>query len=724
MPGLGTWVRRYALLVFLAVLLGGPLMAWPESGPWTGARGVLVQCAAFGLLVWLVMGGAWQRCALRRFLGTGANLPVLLLGGWAALSFALTARQGGIQRGLAQVELLRLLCGAAVYFAVVYRVRSRRELRRSTLLVLSGAAVAAAAGLATAAASRAQIAVASFENPQLLAAFLVCLLPVAAVFAVVGEIGARRLLATGALVLVASALLLTQNRGAWLSASVGLIVAVALAARRSRPSETVTRRRPWLAPVLAALACAVTFAALVGVVPAAGSRLQSLAAAGTDASVRWRLAMASICANALHAHPLTGSGIGSFPLVASDFDTGAASLTPQTGHLAMELGGQRFSMLVPSREQVTREGVSLASLPHNEYLQMAAELGLAGLGFYLAALGAFFWTGVIAIRRLTSSTRRWMLIASMGAVASQAVDALSNPGWHFAEVSPLLWLMMGLGITAARESAGREEKSRNRRSRLRQAPVTRARLAWQAASVVGLLSVGIPAFAQGGGPGPQRPRACYLTITPTLFDFGRLCINTTMRNPMRTLPLTLRNIAPAGGPTISGSVTTSPRPPFSGGGNFNLPPGASRVFNITFAPTAAGQYVGRVVIDSDDPVCPGAVILLASGVAVKPTIRVTPSPLAFGNTTILRRLIFFGKTLPLTITNLTPSPGCPLRFSVTVFGAGYSGGGGGTTNGSVSVPITFRPSSRGFHAGVAIVRSNDPSNPVIRVPLTGTGTIF
>src|SRR5438552_5494956 len=47
-----------------------------------------------------------------------------------------------------------------------------------------------------------------------------------------------------------------------------------------------------------------------------------------------------------------------------------------------------------------------------------------------------------------------MLMAITAAVAAQCVDALANPGWHFGDVAPVFWTLMGLGVAATAPRLG------------------------------------------------------------------------------------------------------------------------------------------------------------------------------------------------------------------------------------------------------------------------------
>src|SRR6267143_2122221 len=231
MPGIPLrWSEcRQAPLFLMIVVLLAPVMAFPDTDNWRGVKPFMIQAIAFCSVALLLSRAGWSISGLRRFFNTGPNLALMLLVGWAALSFALTAPSGGRGRDIALVEMLRLASGAAIYFAVVYRCNSRDSLKLAVILLLVGGWLASVAGMISAGAQEFHFETAAFGNSQLLAAFLALLLPVPVIFAQRGKLtGARRLFAMGVTVMVVAALLLTHNRSSWSGSVVGLLVMAAL----------------------------------------------------------------------------------------------------------------------------------------------------------------------------------------------------------------------------------------------------------------------------------------------------------------------------------------------------------------------------------------------------------------------------------------------------------------------------------------------------------------
>src|SRR5216684_4083004 len=265
--------RVKAPIVLMVVILSAPVLALPDTGGWHGMRPLLIQAVAFGSFALLLARVRWSLKGLRSFLTTGPNLALVLFLGWTALSFAITAPVDGRGRAIALAELLRLASGVAIYFAVVYRCNSRDHLKLAVLLLLVGGVLASAAGILSAGVSKSGGVTGAYGNRQLLAAFLVLLLPVAVVFAQTGEkfsrplfattAALRCLLATVGTVMLIATLLLTNNRSSWLGSVVGLLVVTVLLFFTRKHREATTRKQ-WIASAVVALASVVLCFTLLG----------------------------------------------------------------------------------------------------------------------------------------------------------------------------------------------------------------------------------------------------------------------------------------------------------------------------------------------------------------------------------------------------------------------------------------------------------------------------
>jgi O-antigen ligase len=484
------WMRP---LWWMGVLLLAPLLVVPETRDWHGLRSLLMQAIAAALLFSLLAPADWSWAAARRALRTGPNLAVLLLLGWAGLSFALTAPALGRDRGTALAELLRLGCGVVVYFAALSRCRIDDRLQRASALLPAACILAALAGLGSFFGSGSHRATAAYGNSQLLAAFLAPLLPMVLALAHGAATRGGQRMAAIAAAMVAVTLVLTYNRSAWLGSAVGVMVVAAWIVRITPQGQRVKQTRGWILPAMATLAALGLCLAIFGGGRETGARViakaRTLAAVSQIGVFQWRLEMWRGCAEMIRARPAMGWGIGSFPAHAG-----------------------AYSAVAPSAAQVADRGVTLSSLAHNEYLQLGAELGLIGLALYLAVLGGFFTRAAGRLRQTTSEPRKWLLVGALGAVAAYCVSALGNPGGHFGDVSPVLWLMLGLGMAAAEpKPAGAEDHAPRRSPATRTRGATLGRRGWQGScAIVSVMVALLSLVVTGHG---QTPQAVYVTPT-------------------------------------------------------------------------------------------------------------------------------------------------------------------------------------------------------------------
>jgi hypothetical protein len=229
----------------------------------------------------------------------------------------------------------------------------------------------------------------------------------------------------------------------------------------------------------------------------------------------------------IRERPLLGWGIGSFPL-------------EQT----------RTVPFAQSRELVQRMGPSLQEQAHNEYLQIGAELGVLGLALYLWVLGAFFHTGLRALRQREGGFRKLVLLGCLAGVAGQMLDALSNPAWRYADVSFLFWLMLGIGMVAARIP----HRSPPRITGADGEPAPRRRLSWQGATLGLAVMIGGGAWAAFSG-GVTDKDGCPL---PAYRDKITLKLYYKIGNgPFQPLPLRGGTVDLSGTQSVTFKITAS-----------------------------------------------------------------------------------------------------------------------------------------------------------------------
>jgi O-antigen ligase len=221
-----------------------------------------------------------------------------------------------------------------------------------------------------------------------------------------------RILVLGSLVALAIAgLVLSSSRGGILGVAAGLIV-LALCRR--------------IRAVLPALAIAVVLAALaVGFISAQGRERQTLQGAALtarvdDASLDLRMDMWGRAYRILADHPVAGTGLGTFPWAYASYD---------------------------------REGEWLGTLQaHNDFLQLATETGVVGIGLLIALTAIFGWGVIAPALGRAGVTPPWTNAALVAAVFAMLVHSVIEFNFQIPAVASLFAVVAGL-LVGAREVA-------------------------------------------------------------------------------------------------------------------------------------------------------------------------------------------------------------------------------------------------------------------------------
>ena len=226
--------------------------------------------------------------------------------------------------------------------------------------------------------------------------------------------------------------------------------------------------------------------------------------------------------------------------------------------------------------------------------------------------------------------------------------------------------------------------------------------------------------------GVQQPLGANLTNSVSTNDFGLVLvgINTTHTFTITntgSADLTITNITIDGANAASFTVTNL---------TATLSPGGSTNFTVNFAPTNTGAQIATLhIVSNDNNNNPFSVTLTGTGVA--PSIGVQ-QPLGVnltngvstnnfgsvlvGNNTSLTFTITNNSTADLNITNITIDGLNRAMFNVTNLTATVSPGG------STNFTVNFAPTNTGAQIAALHIASNDPTNGLFNIVLTGTGT--
>jgi O-antigen ligase len=352
-----------------------------------------------------------------------AAFVVLNLAAWAAST---DRRQSLYGERLQYQGLLTLLLYVGFFALARVAVRDVRQLRTLLVAVVGGATLVSGYALV----QRAGLdpvwkgflpggrVFGSIGLSNALAAYLVLVLPLAAVLVVATRSPRRRLALIAAGAAIAAAFAFTLSRGGLL----GLLAAASVL------GGGLHRLGAWSRQMWIALAAALAGVAVV-VAVAAPERIA--VDPDRDLSLGFHADAWRVAAHVAADHPLLGTGQETFP-----------DVFPRYSH----------ALLPP--ERAADLDVFRVESPHNVYLGIAAGAGLPALLAYLAVVAAFAAAVLRAFARATAELRL-LLVGVLAAVAGHLVtDAFMTP-----EVTGtwLFWLLLGAAIGAL--PAGLQESS-------------------------------------------------------------------------------------------------------------------------------------------------------------------------------------------------------------------------------------------------------------------------
>jgi putative inorganic carbon (HCO3(-)) transporter len=252
----------------------------------------------------------------------------------------------------------------------------------------------------------------TLDNPNLLAGYLLPILPLALVAVLRWRQPARRLFALAALVLGLAALALTYSRGAWMGlVAAAAVVVVLLAIQQTRRWPPLWRR---LVPVLVLVGGAALLTVLVVQVEPLRVRVLSLLAGRGDSSNNFRINVWLAALDMIQARPWLGIGPGN----------------------------DAFNLIYPLYQQPRFNALSAYSIP----LELAVEAGipglLAGIGLVLASLqqGVAIWrrNGAMALPAL----------GVLAVIAGLGVQGLTDTIFFRPEVQLTGWFCLATLSTA------------------------------------------------------------------------------------------------------------------------------------------------------------------------------------------------------------------------------------------------------------------------------------
>ena len=259
----------------------------------------------------------------------------------------------------------------------------------------------------------------TLENPNLLAGYLLPVLPLALVALLRWPGRARKLFALTALVLGVVALVLTFSRGAWMGlVAEAAVISLLLAVRATRAWPLLWRR---LFPLLLLTGGAALLVVLVTQVEPLRVRVMSLVAGRQDSSNNFRINVWLAALDMVQARPWLGIGPGN----------------------------DAFNQIYPLFQQPKFNALSAYSIP----LELAVEAGIPGL---LAGIG-------LLLASLRSATSLWRsdscfslpALAAIAVIVGLTVQGLTDTIFFRPEVQLSGWFCIATLAAGASRAEGR-----------------------------------------------------------------------------------------------------------------------------------------------------------------------------------------------------------------------------------------------------------------------------
>ena len=419
----------------------GVLAAWP-AGPFSAHLvpiGGVVLCVLMAGLALVTRSGLsllilacsllWLLIALRRPAGAIGGINGWIL---AILAVSLLATGFSPVPGAALKGLLKLASYLGVY-ALMHEVlrAAPRWWDRIVAALLAGSLLTSVIGLRQLYQDTAALArwadpnsvargtvriYSTLDNPNLLAGYLLPVLPLAVVALLRWRRPLPRLFAATTLVLGGAALVLTYSRAAWM----GLVAAVAvvtvlLALRHTRSWPPLWRKA---VPLVVLLGGGALLAVLVWQVEPLRVRVLSLVAGREDSSNNFRINVWLAALDMIQARPWLGIGPGN----------------------------DAFNLIYPLYQQPRFNALSAYSIP----LELAVEAGIPGL---LAGVGLV----VTSLRRglqLWRSDGSWALPAMgvLAVIAALGIQGLTDTIFFRPEVQITGWFCLATLAAAPRQA--------------------------------------------------------------------------------------------------------------------------------------------------------------------------------------------------------------------------------------------------------------------------------
>ena len=332
---------------------------------------------------------------------------------WTVLAFMILMFFGGVVAvsGASLKPMLVYVAFMLGYFLVVNLIRSREWLARCVIGVIASCTLVSVYGLfqnffgvgdttwqdVDMFSSIKGRVVSTFENPNVLAEYLIMILPLILAAFIITKSSRTRLLTAFCGVCAVGCLIYTWSRGAWLGFMFGVIIFMLMYSKKT---------------LAAMLFCLLAVPFLPFVLPESiTQRFLSIGNLG-DSSTSYRVYIWKGVLSMLRDFFVTGIGIGN----------------------------DSFKLVYPA---YALSGIETAPHSHNLYLQITVELGIFGLIVFIALL--FIWAQSCLTLHATEKRGTKLLGAALFCgLLAVLVQGMTDYIWYNYRVFLMFWLLLGL----------------------------------------------------------------------------------------------------------------------------------------------------------------------------------------------------------------------------------------------------------------------------------------
>jgi tetratricopeptide (TPR) repeat protein len=101
----------------------------------------------------------------------------------------------------------------------------------------------------------------------------------------------------------------------------------------------------------------------------------------------------------------------------------------------------------------------IADKAHNEYLQLAAELGIVGLGIFLWLIIIYFNYGIKRLKSIETKYKQGIIIGLMGSIIAFLVDGLFWFPLRLPTNTAMFWLILGLTVVTIKTEVNADKNN-------------------------------------------------------------------------------------------------------------------------------------------------------------------------------------------------------------------------------------------------------------------------